>query len=182
MCDVSRNVPQHNLKQQQYKDDMLIQNRNNIWELYTKHSCISVIIYLFFCPFYCVLKVLLYKKKKLLEGRKDSRCMWSRFKVSTWPFMQPPTKIFGLEGQNSKAKMSSGHSSSNCKQHRKIHSQSIKIRFQSRHLHVLGARQSKHLFILVSNVQLLIHKTKCKQPIPFHRASEEKRPTSSKTV
>lgn len=39
--------------------------------------------------------------------------------MSTWPFTQPPTIIFGSEGQNSKAKMSSGHSSSNCKKHRK---------------------------------------------------------------
>lgn len=38
----------------------------------------------------------------------------SRVKVSTWPFTQPPMIIFGLDGQNWKTRMSSGHSSSSC--------------------------------------------------------------------
>lgn len=54
----------------------------------------------------------------------------TRVKVSTWPFMQPPTIIFGSEGQNSKAKMSSGHSSNNCKQHRKTHTHRAEIYFK----------------------------------------------------
>lgn len=54
-----------------------------------------------------------------INAKKGSRVRDAELRMSTWPFMQPPTIIFGSEGQNSKAKISSGHSSSNCKKHRK---------------------------------------------------------------
>lgn len=64
--------------------------------------------------------------------------LWSwdaEWKRSTLPFLQPPTITFGFEGQNSKAKMSSGHSKSNyiyikkIKTHKNEHTHISKQRF-----------------------------------------------------
>lgn len=81
-----------------------------------------------------------YKAK---SSRGNQAEMQSRVKVSTWPFTQPPTIIFESEGQNSKARMSSGHSSSNCKDHRNPHKQSINITFQSRKFPFIGCLPSQ---------------------------------------